>query len=130
MGCHFLLQGDLPDPGIKSRSPALQKDTLPSEPPGKPTQTHTYIQIYLILKNITRKQSKGQITNKGPVKWGFSSSSFGKESVCNAGDPGSIHGLERSPGEGIGYPIQYSCLEKSIDRGAYCKDFKLEIWQN
>ena len=32
----------------------------------------------------------------------------GKESACNAGDPGSIHGLRRSPGEGISYPLQYS----------------------
>ena len=35
-------------------------------------------------------------------------SSFGKESACNAGDPGLILGLGRSPGEGIGYPLQYS----------------------
>ena len=34
--------------------------------------------------------------------------STGKESACNAGDPGSIPGLGRSPGEGIGYPLQYS----------------------
>ena len=39
---------------------------------------------------------------------GFPDSSVGKESVCNAGDPGSIPGLERSAGEGIGYPLQYS----------------------
>ena len=39
---------------------------------------------------------------------GFPGSSAGKESACNAGDPGSIPGLERSPGEGIGYPLQYS----------------------
>ena len=38
----------------------------------------------------------------------FSGSSAGKESTCNAGDPGSIPGLGRSPGEGIGYPLQYS----------------------
>ena len=31
-----------------------------------------------------------------------------KESACNAGDPGSVHGLRRSPGEGLGYPLQYS----------------------
>ena len=42
-----------------------------------------------------------------------------KESACNAGDPGSIPGLERSPGEGKGYPPQYSCLENSIGRGAW-----------
>ena len=39
---------------------------------------------------------------------GFPDSSVGKESTCNAGDPGSIPGLERSPEEGIGYPLQYS----------------------
>ena len=39
---------------------------------------------------------------------GFPGSSVGKESACNAGDPGSIPGLGRSPGEGIGYPLQYS----------------------
>ena len=40
--------------------------------------------------------------------WGFPDSSVGKESACNAGDPGSIPGLGRPPGEGIGYPLQYS----------------------
>ena len=39
---------------------------------------------------------------------GFPGSSVGKESACNAGDPGSMPGLGRSPGEGIGYPLQYS----------------------
>ena len=39
---------------------------------------------------------------------GFSDSSAGKESTCNAGDPNSIPGLGRSPEEGIGYPLQYS----------------------
>ena len=39
---------------------------------------------------------------------GFPGSSAGKESTCNAGDPGLIPGLGRSPGEGIGYPLQYS----------------------
>ena len=38
----------------------------------------------------------------------FPDSSVGKESTCNAGDPGSIPGSGRSPGEGIGYPLQYS----------------------
>ena len=39
---------------------------------------------------------------------GFPDSSAGKESACNAGEPGLIPGLGRSPGEGIGYPLQYS----------------------
>ena len=46
---------------------------------------------------------------------GFPGGSAGKESACNAGDLGSIPGLERSPGEGKGYPLQYSGLENSMD---------------
>ena len=42
----------------------------------------------------------------------------GRESTCNAGDLGSISGLERSPGEGNGYPLQDSCLGNPLDRGA------------
>ena len=48
---------------------------------------------------------------------GFSGSSAGKESACYAGHLDSIPGLGRSPGEGNGYPLQYSCLENSMDRG-------------
>ena len=43
-----------------------------------------------------------------PILSLFPGSSVGKESACNAGDPGSIPGLGRSAGEGIGYPLQYS----------------------
>ena len=46
---------------------------------------------------------------------GFPHSSVGKESPCNAGDPSSIPRLGRSPGEGKGYPLQYSGLEDSMD---------------
>ena len=50
--------------------------------------------------------------------WGFPGGSEGKDSACNAGNPGSIPGLGRSPGEGNGNPLQYSHLENSMDRGA------------
>ena len=46
-------------------------------------------------------------------------SSLGKESACSAGDLGSIPWLGRSPGEGSGNPLQYSCLENPMDRGAW-----------
>ena len=49
------------------------------------------------------------------TQMGFPDSSIGKESACNVGDPGLIPGLERSPGEGKGYPLQYSGLENSMD---------------
>ena len=51
--------------------------------------------------------------------WGFPGGSDGKESTCNAGDLGSIPGLERSHGGGHGNPRQYSCLESPMDRGAW-----------
>ena len=51
---------------------------------------------------------------------GFPDDSDGKESACNAGDLGLIPRLESAPGEGNGYPLQYSCLENSMDRGAWC----------
>ena len=50
-----------------------------------------------------------------PAFLGFPGGSAGKESACNAGDLGSIPGWGRSPGEGIGYPLQYSGLENSMD---------------
>ena len=49
----------------------------------------------------------------------FPGGSDGKESACNARDRGSIHGLGRSPAEGNGNPLHYSCLENSMDRGAW-----------
>ena len=49
---------------------------------------------------------------------GFTVGSDSKDSACNTGDPGSIPGSGRSPGEENGYPLQYSCLENSMDRGA------------
>ena len=52
-------------------------------------------------------------------KWGFPGGSDSKESACNAGDLGSIPGSGRSPGEGNGNPLQYFCLENSVDRGAW-----------
>ena len=52
-------------------------------------------------------------------RWmGFPCSSVGKESACNAGDLDSFPGLGRSPGEGNGNPLQYSCLENPMVRGA------------
>ena len=55
-----------------------------------------------------------------PLVMGFPHGSVGKESACNAGEPGSIPGLRRSPEEGNGNLFQCSCLEKSMDR---------ETWQ-
>ena len=55
----------------------------------------------------------------GKQIWGFPGSSASKESAYNARDPSLIPGLGRSPGEGQGYPLQYSCLENPTDRGTW-----------
>ena len=53
------------------------------------------------------------------LQLGFPGGSDRKEFACNAGDLGSIPMLRRSPGERKGYSLQYSCLENSMDRGAW-----------
>ena len=50
---------------------------------------------------------------------GFPDGSLGKKSACNSGDVGSIPGLDRSPGEGNGNLLQYSCLGNPMDRGTW-----------
>ena len=56
---------------------------------------------------------------KANRKKNFPGGSDGKESACNVEDQGSIPGSGRSPGEGNGNPLQYSCLKNSIDGGAW-----------
>ena len=63
---------------------------------------HTYINIYIVHTHTHTT--------------GFPDGSDGKESACNAGHLGSIPGSGISPREGNGYPLQYSCLENSMDR--------------
>ena len=65
------------------------------------------------MSEVNKSQYQGKILRISFIYYvlellGFPSSSAGKESACNAGDPGLIPGLGRSPGEGIGYPLQYS----------------------
>ena len=79
--------------------------------------------IVLIMKilnalttNSDRKKCEVKISTINP--WGFPGGSDGKESACKAGDLGLIPGSGRSPGEGNGNPLQYSCLGNPVDRGA------------
>ena len=53
------------------------------------------------------------------VRQGFPGGSDGKESACNAGDLGLIPRSGRSPGKGNGYPLQYPCLENSMDKSSH-----------
>ena len=68
--------------------------------------------VILILNNVTHILPLFYAKDRG-----LPGGSSGKESACNAGDQGSVSGLGRSPGEGNGYPLQYSCLENSTDSG-------------
>ena len=63
--------------------------------------------------------SHGISTHTSVPFGGFPGGSEGKESTCNAGDMGLIHGSGRSSGEGNGNPLQYSCLENPLDRRAW-----------
>ena len=70
------------------------------------------------------KKQRRYFASKGPSSQSYDFSVFhggsnGKASACNVEDPGSIPGSGRSPGEGNGNPLQYSCLKNSMDRGAY-----------
>ena len=71
------------------------------------TRTHAHTHTYTRTRTHTH------------TYMGFPGDSDGKESACNAGDPGLVPGSGRSPGEGNIYPLQYSCLENSKDRGAW-----------
>ena len=69
------------------------------------------------MKTIPFTTASKRVLRNYQVKtcMGFPSSSDGKASDCNAGDPGSIPGLGRSPGEGNGNPFRYPCLENPMD---------------
>ena len=73
-----------------------------------------------ILPSHERKRMKQRNSVDGPRDYqGLLRGLRGKESACNAGDPGLFPGLGRSPGEGTGYPLQDSCLGKAMDREAW-----------
>ena len=131
-------QGDLPDPGMEPRSPHWQANSLPSEPPEKPYK-ECYFDSCFVWKSfavtlkmpllIAKKVSFFSFPTSSSTPTpgfsviaiytdGLSGGSEGKASTCNARDLGSNSGSGRSPGEGNSYPLQYSCLENSTDRGA------------
>ena len=87
---------DLPDPGIEPMSSALAGDSLPVSHQGSPEL---------------------ELPNSLPCLFPECSSD-GKESTCSAGDPGSIPGSGRSPGERNVHPLQYSCLENFMERSS------------
>ena len=103
VGCHFLLQGTLPTQGSNLRLPSLlhrQADSLPGNP------SIDYQIVHVKLYEMQRLP-------------GFRGGSAVKNPPANAGDVGSIPGSGRSPGEENGNPLQYSCLENPMGRGAW-----------
>ena len=74
-----------------------------------PTYKYLYINVYIFIYKCIYIHTYT----------GFPGGSEVKSSTCNAGDLGSIPGSGRSPGEGNGNPLQYSCLENPMDRGAW-----------
>ena len=75
-----------------------------------------YLRSYFILLLWDRTCISKVIKNYRLPTVIFPDNSVGKESACNVGDLGSIPGSRRSPGEGNSNPLQYSCLENSMDR--------------
>ena len=75
---------------------------------------------FLWMKHKLESRLPGEISITSDMQMmGFPGSTDSKASASSAGDPGSIPGLGRSPGEGNGNPLQYSCLENSINGGAW-----------
>ena len=105
-GLTFPPPGDLPSPGIEPVSPALAGRFFITEPPGKPNKQTTVLLKYLYT-----------------FYWATQAALVVKKNLpANAGnvrDPGSIPGLGRPPGGGHGNPLQFSCLENPMDRGAW-----------
>ena len=85
---------------------------------------HDDLQTLLLLSShschlLIRKPRQCRVLHNIKHVGGFPGGSDGKASARNVGDPGSIPGSGRSPGEGNGNPLQYSCLENSMDGGAW-----------
>ena len=72
------------------------------------------------LNTLLQRQSiVADLAQAAASRMQASGGSDGEISACRAGDPGSVPGSGRSPGEGNGYPLQYSCLENFMDGGAW-----------
>ena len=79
------------------------------------TISHAYI-----LQNVYKNMDRPCVISHSPqCILGFPRGSVVKNLSANAGDSGSIPNLGRSPGGGNGHPLEYSCLEKPMDRGAW-----------
>ena len=101
-----------------SPTPVACSNSCPSSQWCHPTLSSSVVPFSSCLQSLSPSGSfpMSQFFTSGGQS---SDSSFGKESACNAGDGGLIPRSGRSAGEGIGYPLQYSCLENPMNSGAW-----------
>ena len=108
------------------RLPAMQETWVQSLGGEDPLEKEMATHSSTLAWRIPWTEEHGGLQSTGSQRVGhdrvtsFSLSlSNSKGSACNVGDPGSIYGSRRSPGEGNGNPLQYSCLGNSMDGGAW-----------
>ena len=134
VGCHALPSGNLPNPGIEPRSPILQASSLPSEPPGKPFKSLIHLN-YVCVCVYERERERGDGFNFTlfyiinfpdiiplsfiPLYLGLPRWLSGEESTCHCRRRGFGPWLGKIPWSGESQPTQYSCLENSMERGAW-----------
>ena len=118
MACRILV----PWPGIRPVPPTVEARSLNCWP-AREVPKISFLKWLVSISSSVKYFSCNSFPPPTPgmfwFKLGFPGSSDGKESASNAGDLGSILGSGRSPGEGNGYSLQYSCLENYMDRGAW-----------
>ena len=99
---------------------ATHSSILALPPPKKKgAQRNTCRWFHGVMVSTLDSESSDLSSNLNGTFMGFPGGSDGKVSACNVGDPGSISGSGRSPGEGNGNPLQYSCLENPMDGRAW-----------
>ena len=116
VGCHALLQGIFPTQGSNPGLPHCRWILYHLSHQGSSNRAKGLVNPN--KNHSSLKKNKSELTIQKVIQMGFPSGSDSKESAYNAGDPGSILGSGRSPGEGNGNPLQHSCLENPMDGGA------------
>ena len=119
MGCHFLLQGIFPTQELNPGLLPLRQILYRLSYEGRATKPCLIIILFLVCYGwLSVLRVFGVCLIHTLISLRFPGGSEVKASASDVGDPGSIPGLGRSPGEGNGNPPQYSCLENPMDREA------------
>ena len=118
VGCRALLQGIFPTQGSNPGSPESQAYSLPAEPPGKPL-AQAFLDLLQSAHSNSCTFSEAHTPQTLPQSRNNLNACPAAQSTSDVGDAGLIPGLGRSPGGGHGNPLQDSCLENPMDRGAW-----------